>query len=98
MFFLETIQNRGEYYEKIGCPSLYHVLATLIEDGCSRGVFRQVDAWHAAINIVGACCFYFCAAQRLQPMWPGNARPLGADSIAQHSQEAVQMIMRGIRA
>src|SRR5215475_5401926 len=29
MLFLETIQNRGDYYERIGFPSLYHVLATV---------------------------------------------------------------------
>ncbi len=66
MLFFEIIQNRGAYYEKIGFPSLYHVLAAILERGCEQRVFKPLDAWHTAINIVGACCFYYCAAQRLQ--------------------------------
>ena len=42
MLFLEVIQNRGEYYQKIGFPSLYHVLATILENGQKRGVFRPI--------------------------------------------------------
>jgi TetR/AcrR family transcriptional regulator len=98
MLFLEVIQNRGAYYQKIGFPSLYHVLATILENGQKRGVFRHLDARHTAINVVGTCGFYFCVAQRLQPIWPGATRPLSPKMKKRHADEAFDLIMRGIRA
>jgi len=95
---LEVIQNRGAYYQKIGFPSLYHVLATILENGQKRGVFRSMDARHTAINIVGTCGFYYCVARRLQPIWPGAANPLSPKMKKRHADEAFDLIMRGIRA
>jgi TetR/AcrR family transcriptional regulator len=98
MLFFEIIQNRGAYYQKIGFPSLYHVLATILETGCRRGMFRPMDVWHTAINIVGTCGFYYCAANRLQPVWPGNAKPLSEEMMQLHSEEALKLILAGIRS
>jgi TetR/AcrR family transcriptional regulator len=98
MLFFEIIQNRGAYYEEIGFPSLYHVVATILERGQKKGVFRQLDTWHTAINIVGACCFYYCAAQRLQPFWPSDAKPLSPAMTEQHGEEALRLIMKGVWA
>jgi TetR/AcrR family transcriptional regulator len=98
MLFFEAIQNRGAYYDKIGFPSLYHVLATILEGGRKRGVFRSLDAWHAAVNIVGACAFYYCIAPRLQPLWPGNLKPLSPAMMRAHGDEVVDLVMRGVRA
>jgi TetR/AcrR family transcriptional regulator len=98
MLFFEIIQNHGAYYEKIGFPSLYHVLAAILQRGCEQKIFRPLDAWHTAINIVGACCFYYCAAQRLQSLWPGNLRPLSSEMIVHHQEEAISLVMAGVRA
>lgn len=98
MLYFEAIQNRGAYYDKIGFPSLYHVLATILEGGCKRGVFRSLDAWHTAINIVGTCGFYYCVAPRLQPLWPGNLKPLSPAMMRAHSEEVVKLVINGIRA
>lgn len=98
MLFFEAIQNRGAYYDKIGFPSLYHLIATILESGCKRGLFRPLDAWHSAVNIVGTCCFYYCVAQRLQPLWPGNVKPLSPVMIRVHAEEVVQLVMSGVRA
>lgn len=98
MLFFEAIQNRGAYYDKIGFPSLYHLLATILERGQRQGIFRPVDAWHTAINIVGACCFYYCTAQRLKRIWPGNGKPLSAEMIQRHGDEALALITAGVRA
>lgn len=98
MLFFEAIQNRGAYYDRIGFPSLYHLIATIVERGRKQGVFRTLDSWHTAVNIVGACCFYYCAAQRLQPLWPGNQKPLSAVMMRKHSEEAIALIMTGVRA
>ena len=98
MLFFEIIQNRGAYYDKIGFPSLYHVLASILERGCEQKIFRPLDAWHAAINIVGACCFYYCAAQRLQSVWPGAVKPLNPEMVEQHQKEALSLVMAGVQA
>jgi AcrR family transcriptional regulator len=98
MLFLEVIQNRGEYYQKIGFPSIYHVLATILENGQKLGVFRPMDARHTAINIVGTCGFYYCVAQRLQPIWPGASKPLSPKMKKRHADAAFDLIMRGICA
>jgi AcrR family transcriptional regulator len=98
MLFFEAIQNRGAYYDKIGFPSIYHLIATILERGRKCGVFRRLDAWHTAINIVGTCCFYYCAAQRLQPLWPGNVKPLSPPTMKVHAEEAISLVMSGIHA
>jgi AcrR family transcriptional regulator len=98
MLFFEIVQNRGTYYDKIGFPSIYHVLATILKRGQKKGVFRRLDAWHTAVNIVGACCFYYCAAQRLQSVWPGEKKPLSAEMIEQHAEQALSLILGGVLA
>jgi TetR/AcrR family transcriptional regulator len=98
MLFFEILENRGEYYDKIGFPSLYHVLATILDKGQKQNTFRPMDPWHTAINIVGACCFYYCASQRLKPVWPGRERPLSTGMIRLHAEEALNLIMSGVRA
>jgi AcrR family transcriptional regulator len=98
MLFFETIQNRGAYYEKIGFPSLYHVLATILDRGRRQKIFRPLDSWHTAVNIVGVCCFYYCAAQRLQSVWPGAKNPLQRTMLKQHADQAVSFVMAGVRA
>jgi AcrR family transcriptional regulator len=98
MLFFEAIQNRGAYYDKIGFPSLYHLLATILDRGQQQGVFRPLDSWHTAINIVGACCFYYCTAQRLQRIWPGNGKPLSPEMVQRHGDAAVALITAGVRA
>jgi TetR/AcrR family transcriptional regulator len=98
MLFFETIQNRWAYYDRIGFPSLYHVIATILERGTKEGVFRKLNSWHTALNIVGTCCFYHCVAQRLMPLWPGNVKPLGPAMMKAHAEEVVELVMNGTRA
>lgn len=97
MLFLESIQNHGEYYDRIGCPSLYHVLATILEAGSEGGAFRPVDPWHTAIDIVGACGFYYCAAERLDSLLPPKVKAKNPDALRVHAEETVKLIMRGVR-
>ena len=98
MLFFEILENRGAYYDKIGFPSLYHVLAVILEAGQKRNIFRPLDPRHTAINIVGACCFYYCASQRLKPVWPGHEKPLSPRMVKLHAEEALNLIMSGVRA
>jgi AcrR family transcriptional regulator len=98
MLFYEAIQNRGAFYDRIGFPSLYHVIATILESGTARRVFRPLDPWHTAVNIVGTCCFYYCISPRLQPLWPGNSRPLSAEMMGEHAEQVIALVLNGVRA
>ena len=62
IFMLESIHSQGEHVRKLGMPSLYTRVETLLKRGIAAGEFRKMDAWHGAINIIGLCGFYFCAA------------------------------------
>ena len=93
---LEAIQNKGKYYPKELGDILYGTLVEILEQGMSLGVFRQLDPRHTAVNIVGACSFYFTAQENLKYLWPGK-RLLGKELLQGHTQESIDLIMAGVR-
>jgi AcrR family transcriptional regulator len=98
ILLFETVHDRSAYNGRVGFPSLYHVLADILARGKRLGVFRKLDPWYSAINIVGACCFYFYAAQRLQPIWPDKRKPLSPAMIKHQAHEALEFVLAGIAA
>src|SRR5258708_12230014 len=46
MLFYEIIQNRGAYYEKIGFPSVYHVLPPILQPQRKSAAFNPFDPSH----------------------------------------------------
>jgi AcrR family transcriptional regulator len=92
---LESIQNKGKYYPKQTADILYGKLMNLLECGIAEGVFRPMDPRHTAINILGACAFYYIALENIKYLWPGK-KMLGKEMLNQHSQEAMDMILAGI--
>ncbi len=93
---LEAIQNKGKYYPiKLG-DILYGTIIQILEQGIELGVFRQLDARHTAVNIVGTCAFYFTAQENLKYLWQGK-RMLGKEQLQCHTQEAIDLIMAGVR-
>src|SRR5271168_2822519 len=62
IFMLESIHGGGEHFRKLGMPSLYSRVEALLKKGIASGEFRQMDPGHGAINMIGLCAFYFCAA------------------------------------
>ncbi len=93
---LEAIQNKGKYYPKQLGNLLYGTLIQILEQGMSTGVFRQLEPRHTAVNIVGSCSFYFTAQENLKYLWPGK-KMLGRESLKSHAQEAIDLIMAGVR-
>ena len=93
---LEAIQNKGKYYPKQLGDLLYGTIINILEQGITAGVFRQLEPRHTAVNIVGACAFYFTAQENLKYLWPGK-RLLGKDLLRSHAQESIDLIMAGIR-
>ncbi len=94
---LEAIQNKGKYYPKQLGNLLYGKIINILEQGMITGVFRQLDARHTAVNIVGTCAFYFIAQENLKYLWPGK-RMLGKNILQGHTQESIDLIMAGIRS
>jgi TetR/AcrR family transcriptional regulator len=93
---LEAIQNKGKYYPKQLGNLLYGTIVTILEQGMSLGVFRQLEPRHTAVNIVGTCSFYFTAQENLKYLWPGK-RLLGKELLQRHTQESIDLIMAGVR-
>jgi TetR/AcrR family transcriptional regulator len=96
IFMLESIQGDGEHFHKLGMPSLYSGVEALLKKGIVSGEFREMDPGHGAINIIGLCGFYFCAANNLSHI-PGRSRnPLSRQSLARHAAEVMAFVRKGI--
>jgi TetR/AcrR family transcriptional regulator len=93
---LEAIQNKGKYYPKQLGNILYGTIVQILEQGMLSGVFRQLEPRHTAVNIVGACSFYFTAQENLKYLWPGK-RLLSKELLQSHTQESINLIMAGVR-
>ena len=94
---LEAVQNKGKYYPKQLGNILYGTIVQILEQGMSLGVFRQLEPRHTAVNIVGACSFYFTAQENLKYLWPGK-RLLGKELLQGHTRESIDLIMAGVRS
>jgi len=95
IFMLESIQGSGEHVRKLGMPSFYTRIEALIKKGIAAGEFRQMDPWQGAINIVGLCGFYYCAANNLSHSRKGP-NPLSEASRKSHTEEVLAFVKRGV--
>jgi len=96
-FVLESIQGRGEHFRKLGMPSLYSRVESLLKRGIAAGEFRKMDPWHGAINIIGLCGFYYCAAGNISQTDKGRD-PLNRASIKRHAAEVLAFVSKGVAA
>ena len=97
IFVLESIQGRGEHFRKLGMPSLYSRVESLLKRGIAAGEFRKMDPWHGAINIIGLCGFYYCAAGNISQTDKGRD-PLNRASIKRHAAEVLAFVSKGVAA
>jgi TetR/AcrR family transcriptional regulator len=97
IFMLESIQGRGEHARKLGMPSLYTRVEALLKRGIAAGEFRKMDPWHGAINIIGLCGFYYCAAGNTSHTGKGFD-PLNSASLKRHAAEVLAFVTKGITA
>jgi AcrR family transcriptional regulator len=96
IFMLESMQRGGEHFRKLGMPSLYTRVEALLKNGIASGEFREMDPAHGAINIIGLCGFYFCAANNLSHIPGGTPNPLNQQSLATHAAEVLEFIQKGL--
>jgi AcrR family transcriptional regulator len=92
----EALQNKGKYYKQVGIISVYQTIAMILERGMQEDVFRTVDAYHAAVTVIGACVFYFCSRENIKSLWP-DRDILSEEMVNAHMDEAVHLIMNGLR-
>lgn len=95
IFILESIQSRGEHLRKLGLPSLFARVESLLKRGIAAGEFRKMDPWHGAINIIGLCGFYFCAAGNISQADKGSD-PLNKGSLRRHAAEVLAFVSKGV--
>ncbi|MBW4521041.1 MAG: TetR/AcrR family transcriptional regulator [Scytolyngbya sp. HA4215-MV1] len=96
IMFHEAVQNQGKYYKHSDSVSIDATLVALLEKGVNSGVFRQLDPFQSAINIMGACLFYFVGAGNIQ-QFPQGKRLLSKAMLEQHTQEAIALILAGVQ-
>ena len=96
IFMLESIQGAGEHLRKLGVPSLYSRVEVLLKKGIAAGEFREIDPGYGAINIIGLCGFYFCAANNLPHIAGRSRNPLNRQALARHTAEVMTLVRKGI--
>jgi AcrR family transcriptional regulator len=97
IFILESIQGRGKHFRKLGMPSFYARIETLLRKGIAAGEFRKMDPRHGAINIMGLCAFYFCAAGNLSQA-NNVGEPFSKTSLKRHAVEVMNFVSEGVTA
>lgn len=98
LFMLESIQSGGKHFQDLGMSALYERAEEVLERGVKSGEFRKMNVRHAAIQIVGLCGFYFCAANNLAASGRKSAHPLSAESLKAHADEVLAFVKRSVIA
>ncbi len=96
IMFHEAVQNQGKYYKCSSSKSIDTILMKILERGVVAGVFRQLNPFQSAINIMGTCLFYFIGAGNIQQL-PQGKRLLSKTMIEQHSEAALALVLAGVR-
>jgi TetR/AcrR family transcriptional regulator len=96
IMFHEAVQNQGKYYKDSSSVSIDAILIAILERGMETGMFRSLDSFQSAINIMGTCLFYFIGAGNIQ-QFPQGKQLLSRSMLEQHTQEAISLIMAGVR-
>lgn len=96
IMFHEAVQNQGKYYKRSSSFQIDSVLLAILKQGVAAGVFRQLDPFQSAINIMGACLFYFIGAGNIQ-QFPQDKQLLSKSMLEEHTTEAIALILAGVR-
>jgi AcrR family transcriptional regulator len=96
IMFHEALQNQGKYYKCSSSVNIDTALIAILEQGVAAGVFRPLDPFQSAINIMGTCLFYFIGAGNIQ-QFPQGKRLLSKAMLEKHTREAIALILAGVR-
>ncbi|WP_272819143.1 TetR/AcrR family transcriptional regulator [Scytonema hofmannii] len=96
IMFHEAVQNQGKYYKCSSSVSIDTALIAILQQGVAKGIFRPLDPFQSAINIMGTCLFYFIGAGNIQ-QFPQGKGLLSKAMLDQHTNEAIALILAGVR-
>ncbi len=96
IMFYEAVQNQGKYYKRSTSVNIDTTLVQILEQGVTTRVFRQLEPFQSAINIMGTCLFYFIGVGNIQ-QFPQGKGLLSKAMLEQHAQEAIALILAGVR-
>ncbi|MDJ1185437.1 TetR/AcrR family transcriptional regulator [Roseofilum casamattae] len=97
LWFQEAIQNQGRYGAKTGWQNGFQTIVAILERGMAEEIFRPVDPFLTAINILGVCSFYFDAHENLKYL-DSSKELMSAEMVEQQTEIAVNFILAGIAA
>ncbi|MBE9047235.1 TetR/AcrR family transcriptional regulator [Pleurocapsales cyanobacterium LEGE 10410] len=97
LWFYEAIQNQGQYGQISGWQKSFWSMTAILERGMAEGVFRSLDPFLTTINILGVCTFYFNAHENLKYL-DSTRQLLSSEMIKQQTQEAIDLVLAGIKA
>jgi AcrR family transcriptional regulator len=97
IMFHEAMQNQGKYYKESSSVNIDTILIAILDRGVTAGTFRSLDPFQSAINIMGACLFYFIGVGNIK-QFPQGKRLLSKAMLEQHTQEAISLILAGVRS
>lgn len=96
LWFQEANQNQGKYFKLGNWQDNFGFVIQILERGMSEGCFRQLDPFLVTLQIAGICNFYFNAHENLKHVKP-DVQLLSPEMIEQYTQEAVNLILAGVR-
>jgi TetR/AcrR family transcriptional regulator len=73
-------------------------LVELLQRGMEQGKFRQMDTFHAAVNIIGMCTFYFCSMENIKHLWTPGTDLLSEQMRNSHKHEAIEQATASVLA
>lgn len=96
IMFHEAVQNKGKFYKSSSSVGIDTALVEILQQGVATGVFRPLNPFQSAINIMGTCLFYFIGAGNIEKFIQGK-RLFSKELLEEHSQEAITFILAGVR-
>jgi AcrR family transcriptional regulator len=96
ILLFEALQNEGAYCQESSVGCFYEPIITLLERGMNEGVFRQLDARHVAVNLVGMSVFYVCTRSNLQTIWPVGTDLMADEQYGRHQETTINMLLSAL--
>lgn len=97
LWFYEAVQNQGKYGQTSGWQKSFWSIVAILERGMAEGIFRSLDPFVTTVNMIGVCTFYFNAYENLKHLDP-TRQLLSPDMIERQTQEAIHLILAGVKA
>ena len=84
-----------QYYKQSSSLTIDTMLIAILERGVASGVFRALDPFQTAINIMGSCLFYYIGQGNIKHH--ANENLLSKAMLEQHTQEVILFTLAGVR-